>query len=576
MSELTVFIRHMGRHWGWVALGTLLTLLTLAISIALLTISGWFITSAAIASLAGAAGLAAFSFAMPTLVIRILALTRIFSRYLERLSTHEATFRLLADLRSWFFARAMPLSPSQLASVRSGDMLSRVTADIDALDTLYLRLLVPTLVALVTGIAVVAGVAMLDWRLAGVLAIGLVIAGVFVPYTALKSGGAVGARTTRTLGQARHLVVDLAGGLGDLLGGRGGQRQVGRIGAAMTEILKDRATLARVRGRSMALSGLIAQATLLASLVLAAVLIREDTLTAPMAALIVFCTMAAFEAVGPLAASFQDFGRTREAAGRLLDVAATKPLVRDPEPELREAPPERTDLRLEGVFFTYPGAPRPALDGVSLYVPAGRKMALIGPSGGGKTTLLCLLLRLYDPNKGVVRIGSVDLRDLAQTDLWSRIGYLSQYTELFSSTIRGNILIGRPDAGEDAVWDAVRAAGLESFVRAQPRGLDTWVGEAGLQVSGGEARRIALARVLLKDPPILLLDEPTEGLDPDTEQDVLGALSDISDGRTVLMVTHRGTFLERTDEIWIMEDGRLVNGGPRARMRRFLPEGMTA
>ncbi|MGF1455989.1 MAG: thiol reductant ABC exporter subunit CydC [Alphaproteobacteria bacterium] len=570
MAELSVFIGHMGRHWGWVLLGALLTLLTVACGIALFSLAGWFVTTAAL-------GGAAVALTLPSIFLRVLAGTRVLSRYLERLTTHEATLRLIADLRSWFFCQAMPLAPSQLASVRSGDMLSRITADIDALDTLYLRIVVPTAVAALVAAAVTAGVAVLSPPMALALAAGLLFSGLLVPALALRRGLPVGRRLAQSSARARYLMVDLGAGLADLLSGRAGHGQAARVHTAMADLLTDRAHLARLRARSMALSSLFAQATLIGVIALAILLKASgDTPPAPLVAMIVFAVMASFEAVAPLAGAFQDYGRTREAARRLLDVADTRPLVRDPAPEDRIAAPERSDLRLEGVFFSYPGSPRRALDGVSLYVPAGRKMALIGPSGGGKTTLLCMLMRLYDPDKGVVRIGSADLRRLAQQDLWSRIGYLSQYTELFSSTIRGNILIGRPDADEDALWHAVRSAGLEDFVREQPKGLDTWVGEGGLQISGGEARRIALARVLLKDPPILLLDEPTEGLDAETEEDVLKALSDVSDGRTVLMVTHRGTFLERTDEIWIMEEGRLVNGGPRARMRAHLPEGMTA
>ncbi len=574
MAELSVFIGHMGRHWGWVLLGTLLTLLTIACGIALFSLAGWFVTTAA---LAGVGGATAAALAVPSLAIRILAGGRVLSRYLERLTTHEATLRLIADLRSWFFSQAMPLSPSQLASVRSGDMLSRITSDIDALDTLYLRIVVPGAVALVVAFAVTGAVGVVNPMVAAVLGGGLFVAGVIVPALALRRGLPIGQRLAVSSARVRYLVVDLGAGLADLLSGRAGHGQAARIHAAMSDLLTDRARLTRLRARSTALSALVAQGTLVGVIVLAGTIgTGPDGLPAPMIAVIVFAVMASFEAVAPLAGAFQDYGRTREAARRLLEVANARPLVDDPDPDHRSAAPERSDLRLEGVFFSYPGSPRRALDGVSLYVPAGRKMALIGPSGGGKTTLLCLLMRLYDPSKGVVRIGSVDLRNLAQQDLWSRIGYLSQFTELFSSTIRGNILIGKPDASEDALWHALRSAGLEDFVRAQPKGLDTWVGEGGLQISGGEARRIALARVLLKDPPILLLDEPTEGLDAETEKDVLAALSDVSDGRTVLMVTHRGTFLERTDEIWIMEEGRLVNGGPRARMRPFLPEGMTA
>ncbi len=567
MGDLIFFLRLMGRHKGWMVLGGLLTLITLTASIVLLSVAGWFITASAVAGIGGAGALLVFNYVTPSAAIRAAAVTRILSRYGERITTHEATFRILARVRCWFFAKALPLSPSQLAGMRSGDMLNRMTSDIDALDTLYLRILVPTLVALITAVAVTALIGQIAPTIALAVAGLLAFAGILVPFWAARQGRPMGTAIAVETAATRSVLVDAVQGLADLICGRADTARRDDIHASMGRLLDERRSVGRLRGFTSALTGLTADAAIVVVLVLALPLLAQGDLNGPAVALMAFCALASFEAVAPLALAFQDLGRTREAARRLLGVARARPSVVDPSPDEEAYPPGRNDLRLEAVTFSYPAMageeertrPRPpAIERVTLSISAGRKVALVGPSGGGKSTILALLMRLYDPDLGKVYLGGIDVRRLPQADLWARIGFLSQHTELFSASIRGNILLGRPDASDSDVWDAVRAAGLEEFVRAQPMGLDTWVGETGAQVSGGEARRIALARVLLKNPPVLLLDEPTEGLDRDTAEDVMKALNRLSDGKTVVMVTHRGGFLEGMREIWLVEQGRLV------------------
>ncbi len=556
MRELSVFIRQMRPYRSWVIWGAVLTLTTLIMSIALLTLSGWFITASALVG--GTAAMATFNFLYPSGGIRFFAIGRVVSRYGERIVTHEATFRILARLRAWIFTKALPLSPSQLGQLRSGDLVGRITADIDALDNLYLRVLVPAAVAIAAVVMLMVLLGVVSPLVAVTTLLGLLGAGVAVPVWLQNRGRVPGESIASETGTLRTHVVDLLDGLPDLLSYGAGTRQLSRIRQSAEHLFHQRRTMARLTGLSNAMQTAFTQGAVAVAVILGAVLLARTQISGPQLALLAFATLASFEAVAPLGLAFQYLGRTRAAARRLLEIGDARPLVHDPLPQDRKRVPERLDLSVGGVTFTYPGADQPALREVTLFVHQGSKIAIMGPSGGGKSTLLALLLRLYDPDQGTVRLGGVDIRTLTQEDLWARVGFLSQRPDLFSATIRGNLLLAKPDASDAQLRRAVELAGLAPFVDAQPRGIDTYVGESGVLVSGGEARRIALARVLLKDAPILLLDEPTEGLDAATEADVLAALSDFAAHKTVVLVTHRQALLKGMGRVEVIESGRLL------------------
>ena len=278
-----------------------------------------------------------------------------------------------------------------------------------------------------------------------------------------------------------------------------------------------------------------------------------------MLALLVLGSMAAFEASAGLPGAYQALGRIRTAAGRILHIVRLTPTAA--EPAVPRPVSDACDIRLEGIRFRYPGADARALDGIDLTVPAGARVGVVGPSGAGKSTLAGLLLRFWEPDAGRILLGGVPMADLRQSAVCRRIGLLSQHTELFDDTMRNNLLLARPEASEAALAEAVRLAGLSDWIAELPRGLDTWIGEGGLRISGGQARRIALARVLLHDAPILVLDEPTTGLDPAAEQSVVQALDAAMTGRTVVIITHRVNLLAAADDIAVLEGGRVVERG---------------
>ena len=312
-------------------------------------------------------------------------------------------------------------------------------------------------------------------------------------------------------------------------------------------------------GFGTGLYGFCVNLGILSVLVIGLLLVESEQIAGPVLALLVLGSMAVFEASAGLPGAYQALGRIRTAAGRILQIVRTPATVS--EPVSPKPLPEGLDIRFEDVRFRYPGAQASALDGIDLTVPAGARIGVVGPSGAGKSTLAGLLLRFWDPEAGRILLGGTPLNDLRRSSVCRQIGLLSQHTELFDDTVRNNLLLARPEASEAALAEAIRLAGLEDWLGTLPRGLDTWIGEGGLRVSGGQARRIALARVLLHDAPILILDEPTTGLDPATERSVYDALQNAMTGRTVVIITHRVNLLADADTVVFLEGGRVVERG---------------
>jgi len=545
MRDLWPFLKLFRRH-GWrMTFGALLMLATLLAGVGLLGISGWFITGSALAGLGlGAAG---FNIFTPSAGIRAAALIRTGGRYAERLVNHEATFRLLADLRRWLFAKAIPLDAEQVARLTGGDLLTRLTADIDALDNLYLRVVAPSVVALVTAVAVLVPLGWIDPLVALITAILMLIAGILVPALAARLGAGAGGDMVTIGARLRTRAVDGVQGLADLRAFGAEDRQLEAIASDTQDLIVRQRRMSSITGLSSALSMIAAGGAVWVALFLVTGQIGENRLDGPTAVLVVFLVMAVFEATAPLPLAYQFLGRTRAAARRLLEIAEMQPRIRDPERP--EALPQRFDLKFDGVTFGYG---RPVLDNVRLDLPEGRTAMLLGPSGSGKSTLAQLALRLIDPDAGRVTLGGVDLRNLRQEDLHSRIAYVSQNTHLFAADIRDNLLVGRPDATNEELWDALEVVDLADFVENLPGGILTWVGENGVLLSGGQARRLALARAFLKNAPVMILDEPTEGLYAATEATVLRALRPRLAGRTVLLITHREGLVRSTDLVWRM------------------------
>lgn len=547
----------LARPWrGWMGLAALVACATVLASVALMGVAGWFIAAMAIAGVT--TGM--MNYFLPAAGIRFFAIVRTGGRYGERLLSHEATFRLLAGLRLWLFRRLIPLSPSQLQSRRGGDLAGSLQADVDTLQHAYLRLASPIAVALVCSVAVVLVVAALHPPTALALAVLLIVAGGIVPTLARRAAAAPGAQAVTSRSALRVATVDLLQGLTDLRAAGAVERQLAVLDGLGARLVDSQSRASNAGVMAEAAVGLSAGlalwcAALLASASVAAGGLLPDVAPALVPAL-ALAALAAFEAVAPLPAAMERWGEVRAAARRIFDLADRMPsIVAGPEPS---PVPRDASLVFSSVRLRYaPDLPL-ALDGLDLAIPDGRHLAILGPSGAGKSSLGCLLVRFWD-YEGEISLGGHDLRSYRPEDLRRHVGIATQDAQLFNGSVRDNLLMAAPEADAAAMEQALEVVQLAGFVRDLPDGIDTWIGEAGARLSAGQARRLVLARALLCDPRILILDEPTENLDAGTARRLLASLRAATLGRTVILITHDPrAAAEFTDEIVQMADGRVV------------------
>ncbi|WP_205697048.1 thiol reductant ABC exporter subunit CydC [Conexibacter sp. SYSU D00693] len=534
--------------WPRFALGIALTALTLLCAVGLLTVSGALISKAALRPPVLALG---------TLIVgvRFFGLSRACLRYAERLVTHDVAFRALATLRERFFARLAPLVPGDLG-VRQGDLLARFVQDVDALQHLHLRAAGPPLAALVASTAAVAVAWVMLPAASLVLAAGLAVAGVLLPAATAWLGRVAARRQASARAALATEVLEVVQGAPELVvAGRGADRRA-RLAAADRRLRalagRDAVAAAMATGAGSLLQG----ATAVAVAVVAVPAVEGGRLDGVLLAALTFLALASFEAVAPLPAAAQQLDACAASAQRLLDVTDRAPAVRDPAAP-RPLPAGGT-LEVHGADVALGG--RPVLRGATLALQPRRAVALLGPSGGGKTTLASLLVRFRDPDAGRVTLGGVDVRDLAQDDVRRTVCLVAQDARLFTTTIAENVRLARPEASDAEVRRALEDAGLGPWLDELPDGLATLVGEDGAQVSGGQRQRIALARGLLSGARFLVLDEPTAHLDPEGAETLLRELPRLAAGRGVLAVVHDRRGLEAFDEVLELREGRVVPG----------------
>jgi len=540
---------------GRLALAAAIALLVLAANVALLTVAGWFIAAMAAAGLAGVT----MNYFTPAAAIRAFAITRTVGRYLERLVGHDAVLRLLTKLRGRIYRRLEPLAPAGLERYRRGDLLSRLVGDVDTLDNAYLQVAIPVAAALCATLGALGFLAAAAPVLIPVELGLLAVTGVALPAAARALGRKPGNAAAQTSGDLKAEVLDSVRGLAELevLGAADASREaVLRLDSRLTAAQRSGH---RIDAGALALSaGATGLAVWLAFVILepGTAAGRTDPLLLPM---LVFFTLASGEIVQGLPGAFRALEHTLAAARRIFEATDTPPAVTEP---VRPASlPERYDLHFEHVSMHYPRQPVPALSGLDLALPEGGSLAIVGPSGAGKSSIAQLLLRFRDYDGGDIRLGERSLGDCAGDDVRSRIAWVSQDSRLFSTTLRENLRLARPDADDDDLWVALTTARVADEVAALPDGLDTFVGTGGIRLSTGQTRRVMLARALLKDAPILLLDEPTEGLDPINERALVRALTESRGPRSLLLITHRLAGLDAIDEIAVLDAGRVVQRG---------------
>lgn len=554
MKALLPFFRLWRRQFWLLSLGVVLALLTLLASIGLLTLSGWFLAAS---SLAGAAGLTTFNYMLPAAGVRGAAIVRTASRYFERLVSHDATFRVLRFLRVHTFSALLPLAPAGLMRFRQGELLNRFVADVDTLDHLYLRLISPLISAVIVTLVVALGLGYLDLKLGLLVGSIMLLTLCLLPLLFYRLGQPGG-----------HAISVLRGVWRDRLTGwlqAQAELQIFGMAALWRQRLDEteeqwqqaqrrQTTLAAC---SQALLTIITGACVVSVLWLAAAGVGDHAQPGALLALVVFCTLAAFEALGPLATAFLHLSQVTRAAERITDIIEQPPAVRFPE---TSSVLTAASIDLQAVTFSYPGSAQPAVDAVDLHLRAGEKVALLGYTGCGKSTLLNLLTRAWDPQQGTILLSGIPLQNWSEAALRATLTVVTQRVHLFNQTLRENLQVACASASDDSMIDALRQTGLEKLL-LDPHGLDAWLGEGGRDLSGGERRRLGIARALLHNGPIWLLDEPTEGLDAETEKQILALLQRLSRDKTVIMVTHRLQGLQHMDRICLMAEGRIVEQG---------------
>ncbi|KLU16608.1 MULTISPECIES: heme ABC transporter ATP-binding protein/permease CydC [Xenorhabdus] len=555
MRVLLPFLALYRRHWLLISLGMLLAIVTLLASIGLLTLSGWFLAGTA---LAGFAGLYTFNYMLPAAGVRGAAIFRTAGRYGERLVSHDATFRVLAHLRVFAFQKILPLSPGGIARFRQGELLNRLVADVETLDHLYLRVISPVLAAFVVILVLTFGLSFLDFTLAytiGGIMLGLLLV---LPYVFYHAGKPYGRNMTQQRGQYRTLLTSALQGQAELsvFGA------LKRFRQSMTEIendwLKNQQKQAGLTGLSQAIMIFSTGMTVTLILWLAAAGVGENSQTGALIALFTFCTLAAFEALGPVTVAFQHMGQVIASATRVSQLMNQKPEVTFPS----HGPQANSDLSLEikNVDFTYPGQPQSVLKNISLSLTSGEHLALLGKTGCGKSTLLQLLTRAWDVNSGEIQLNQHPIAHYDESTLRSMMSIVPQRIHVFSHTLRENLLLAKPGADDAELTTVLQQVGLGDLLDTDKK-LNCWMGEGGRQLSGGEQRRLGIARALLHNAPLMLLDEPTEGLDADTEQQILALLHRSCQHKTLIIVTHRLTGLQFMDRICVMDEGRIIEQG---------------
>jgi ATP-binding cassette subfamily C protein CydC len=489
------------------------------------------------------------SLAVAIVGVRFFGLARPIARYFERLSSHDLAFRVLSRVRVHAYERMEPLAPTQLAGYRRGDLLSRMVADVDALQNLYLRGVGPPLVAFVAGVVSVVAAAVILPAAGLVLGIGLFVGGL---------AGVVGRRARGREAAARGALsaelVELMEGAPELVVYGAEEDRLRRLREADRALVAIRKKAALLDGLGDGLRVAVTGGTAVGVLVAA---IAARGLDPTLIAALVLLVLASFEAVAPLSRAARELSETVAAGQRVLDLTDQRAAVVDPASPA-PAPAAPFTVALENVRARYPGAARNALDGVTLELAPGRKVALVGPSGAGKTTVTNLLLRFLDPDSGRVMLSGRDVREYRQEDVRRAIAVAGQDAYLFATSIRENVRLGRVDASDAEIEAALRQARILDWVHELPAGWDTLVGEDGRELSGGQRQRIVLARALLADASILVLDEPTAHLDTETARRLVEDVVEAAGERTVLLITHRPEGLELVDEVLALPPAALA------------------
>ena len=542
-------------------LGLVLMITGLASSIGLLTTSGWFLAATAIAGLG-----TLFNFFYPSASVRGLAIGRTLFRYFEKLVTHDATFRILAKLRVQVFEKIIPLSPGVLNRYRNSDLLNRLVSDVDTLDSLYLRLIAPFITAIFVILAMCIGLSFVNAPLALGLGVSLLLLVFVIPTVFYQLGKKFGDKLVHSRALYRTQFLEFIQAQAELLLFNAEDKLKDNMAKTEANWQADQQKEANLSGFSTALS------LFLNGLIIAAMLwfssqaeFGNDEYRMAFIALFTFAALASFEILMPLGSAFLHIGQVIASAERVTDIIEQQPLVTfNGKAEFDQN--ATTLIEAKDLSFTYPERQNRALENLNLTIQKGKKVAILGKTGSGKSTLLQLLVRNYDANQGELLLADKPIADYAEDTLRSQFCFLTQRVHVFSDTLRQNLKFASAvNIADEKMIEVLNQVGLGKLLE-QEQGLDIWLGDGGRPLSGGEQRRLGLARILLNDAPILLLDEPTEGLDRETERQILRLILAHAENKTLIMVTHRLTAIEQFDELCVIDEAKLIEKGTYAEL----------
>ena len=542
-------------------LGLVLMITGLASSIGLLTTSGWFLAATAIAGLG-----TLFNFFYPSASVRGLAIGRTLFRYFEKLVTHDATFRILAKLRVQVFEKIIPLSPGVLNRYRNSDLLNRLVSDVDTLDSLYLRLIAPFITAIFVILAMCIGLSFVNAPLALGLGASLLLLVFVIPTVFYQLGKKFGDKLVHSRALYRTQFLEFIQAQAELLLFNAEDKLKDNMAKTEANWQADQQKEANLSGFSTALS------LFLNGLIIAAMLwfssqaeFGNDEYRMAFIALFTFAALASFEILMPLGSAFLHIGQVIASAERVTDIIEQQPLVTfNCKAEFDQN--ATTLIEAKDLSFTYPERQNRALENLNLTIQKGKKVAILGKTGSGKSTLLQLLVRNYDANQGQLFLAGKPIADYAEDTLRSQFCFLTQRVHVFSDTLRQNLQFASAvNISDEKMIEVLNQVGLGKLLEKE-QGLDIWLGDGGRPLSGGEQRRLGLARILLNDAPILLLDEPTEGLDRETERQILRLILAHAENKTLIMVTHRLTAIEQFDELCVIDEAKLIEKGTYAEL----------
>ena len=552
MATITRLLKLMAPFRWWILAGVLLSFATTGASVGLMAVSAYLISKAALVTDTADLNVIITG-------VRFFAISRAALRYAERYVTHLATFRILTRLRVWFYRAIEPLAPARLMQYRSGDLLTRIVADIETLENFYLRVVIPPLAAVLVTILACLILGSFDVWLAVALLVFIVLTGVVLPLASRWLSRQPAAELIATRAELNASLVDEVQGIADLLAYGQEDAYQARALSLSQQLNRVQERLAVIRGMGNGLAALFTSLAALTVLFMAIPLVTGGQIDGVFLALLPLTAIACFEAVQPLAQAFQMLESSQAAARRIFELIDSEPAVIDPVAAAPlDLPSDQAPaIEVRDLRFRYAPDEPPVLDGVSFSVPAGGRVALVGANGSGKSTVVNLLLRFWDTDEGTIRIGGRELHTIRADDVRGLLGVVPQHTHLFNATIRDNLYLANPEASEADLIAACQQAQLHEFIQGLPQGYDTLVGENGLLLSGGERQRLAIARAILKDAPILILDEATSHLDALTAARVWQALDPFMAGRTTIIISHQRANLAHVDQT-ISLDGELL------------------